>query len=72
MMDRSDEKTKELVVSPHGDPHVDEDPLADTEKSFWERSWPTFACGAGLWSDGYLQYVSDLFSSNLSLEVQSH
>ncbi|GAQ38513.1 hypothetical protein AtubIFM55763_000681 [Aspergillus tubingensis] len=47
MMDRSDEKTKELVVSPHGDPHVDEDPLADTEKSFWERSWPTFACGAG-------------------------
>ncbi|GKZ81173.1 hypothetical protein AnigIFM56816_005685 [Aspergillus niger] len=57
MMDRGDEKTKELVVSPHGDPHIDEDPLADTEKSFWERSWPTFACGAGLWSDGYLQYV---------------
>ncbi len=24
------------------------------EKSRWERSWPTIACGAGLFSDGYL------------------
>lgn len=29
-------------------------PLADHEKSRWERSWPTIACGAGLFSDGYL------------------
>nr|POE93449.1 putative metabolite transport protein [Quercus suber] len=26
-----------------------------TQKSRWERIWPTLACGAGLFSDGYLQ-----------------
>lgn len=26
-------------------------------KSRWERSWPTIACGAGLFSDGYLNGV---------------
>ena len=30
-------------------------PLENLEKSRWERSWPTIACGAGLFSDGYLQ-----------------
>lgn len=29
-------------------------PLEDHRKSRWERSWPTIACGAGLFSDGYL------------------
>jgi hypothetical protein len=29
-------------------------PLEDLQKSRWERSWPTIACGAGLFSDGYL------------------
>ncbi|KAL9127256.1 MAG: hypothetical protein Q9175_007775 [Cornicularia normoerica] len=29
-------------------------PLADHRKSRWERSWPTVACGAGLFSDGYV------------------
>jgi hypothetical protein len=29
-------------------------PLDATPKSRWERSWPTVACGAGLFSDGYL------------------
>ena len=29
-------------------------PLEQTHKSRWERSWPTIACGAGLFSDGYL------------------
>lgn len=28
-----------------------------TQKSRWERSWPTIACGAGLFSDGYLNGV---------------
>ena len=28
-----------------------------TPQSRWERSWPTIACGAGLFSDGYLQSV---------------
>ncbi|KAF2723115.1 MFS general substrate transporter [Polychaeton citri CBS 116435] len=32
-------------------------PLEDLEKSRWERIWPTIACGAGLFSDGYLQSV---------------
>lgn len=27
-------------------------------KSRWERSWPVIACGAGLFSDGYLNGVS--------------
>lgn len=30
------------------------EPLEDIQKSRWERSWPTIACGAGLFSDGYL------------------
>ena len=30
-------------------------PLAELPKSRWERSWPTIACGAGLFSDGYIQ-----------------
>ena len=29
-------------------------PLDRIEKGRWERSWPTIACGAGLFSDGYL------------------
>lgn len=32
-------------------------PLDDPTKSRWERSWPTIACGAGLFSDGYLNGV---------------
>ena len=28
--------------------------LDDLQKSRWERSWPTIACGAGLFSDGYV------------------
>ncbi|KJX95924.1 MFS phospholipid transporter Git1 like protein [Zymoseptoria brevis] len=35
-----------------------EPPSLDTsERSRWERLWPTVACGAGLFSDGYLQAV---------------
>ena len=29
-------------------------PLDDHQKGRWERSWPTIACGAGLFSDGYV------------------
>lgn len=32
-------------------------PLDATPKTRWERSWPTIACGAGLFSDGYLNGV---------------
>ena len=35
--------------------------LDNTNKSRWERSLPTIACGAGLFSDGYLNGVGDFF-----------
>lgn len=31
--------------------------LENPTKGRWERSWPTIACGAGLFSDGYLNQV---------------
>jgi hypothetical protein len=36
------------------------DPLADTPKTRWERLWPVMACGAGLFSDGYINNVCNL------------
>jgi hypothetical protein len=36
------------------------DPSAETQKSRWERLWPVMACGAGLFSDGYVNNVGDL------------
>lgn len=32
-------------------------PLEELPKSWWDRSWPVIACGAGLFSDGYLNAV---------------
>lgn len=43
-------------TSPEGAP-MDLPPLEDLQKGRWERSWPTIACGAGLFSDGYLNGV---------------
>ncbi|KAF2647893.1 MFS general substrate transporter [Lophiostoma macrostomum CBS 122681] len=31
--------------------------ISATEKSRWERLWPVIACGAGLFSDGYLNNI---------------
>ncbi|KAG9199898.1 hypothetical protein G6514_007798 [Epicoccum nigrum] len=31
--------------------------VADVEKGKWERLWPVIACGAGLFSDGYLNNI---------------
>ena len=45
---RSSEELRDVEIAP---------PLENKEKSRWERSWPTIACGAGLFSDGYLQAV---------------
>ncbi|CAG7922012.1 unnamed protein product [Penicillium olsonii] len=36
---------------------VELQPLEDVRKGRWERSWPTIACGAGLFSDGYLNQI---------------
>jgi hypothetical protein len=32
-----------------------------TGKSKWQKVWPVFACGAGLFSDGYLNAVCFFF-----------
>ena len=49
------EKLAHEDVSPSADvPVATHVPLEDLQKSRWERSWPTIACGAGLFSDGYL------------------
>jgi len=37
-----------------------------TEKSFWNRLWPVIACGAGLFSDGYLNGVIGSVNTMLS------
>src|ERR1700744_1262540 len=42
-------------------------PLAEVPKSRWERSWPVVACGAGLFSDGYLNVVIGSVSTMLAL-----
>ena len=40
------------------DPTYDRrDSIANTNKSKWDRLWPVIACGAGLFSDGYLNGV---------------
>jgi hypothetical protein len=36
--------------------------VANTDKSFYDRVWPVIACGAGLFSDGYLNGVCDRLS----------
>lgn len=37
--------------------------LDQIPKGRWERSWPVIACGAGLFSDGYLNGVRSLILS---------
>jgi hypothetical protein len=62
-------------ISPQAAP-IREQPSADyegqssatyeeTEKSQWERLWPVIACGAGLFSDGYLNGVIGFVSTML-------
>ncbi|KAJ5418024.1 uncharacterized protein N7487_001574 [Penicillium crustosum] len=47
----------EKGVGPLEENPVELSPLEKTTKGRWERSWPTIACGAGLFSDGYLNQV---------------
>ena len=42
-------------------------PLTSVPKGRWERTWPTIACGAGLFSDGYLNGVIGSVSTMLAL-----
>lgn len=57
------EKMPEKGVGPLEENPVELSPLEKTPKGRWERSWPTIACGAGLFSDGYLNQVRCVSSS---------
>lgn len=50
------EKALDIPVSDSAEPGTARDGvrLEHIEKSRWDRIWPTIACGAGLFSDGYL------------------
>ncbi|KAI9732780.1 MAG: hypothetical protein M1834_003718 [Cirrosporium novae-zelandiae] len=62
--------TEEAEVKSGGVPDIQHEieaaPLEDITKSRWERSWPTIACGAGLFSDGYLNNVIGSVGTMLS------
>lgn len=57
------------------DKHIDDSPnrafsdvpLDNVQKGRWERSWPTIACGAGLFSDGYLNGQSPRLEAQCAL-----
>lgn len=49
-------ETPEIDIAP---------PLENPEKSRWERSWPTIACGAGLLSDGKMLCTNQVASGGL-------
>lgn len=49
------------------DPTVSLAPLGEVLKGRWERSWPVIACGAGLFSDGYLNGVIGSVTTMLRL-----
>lgn len=38
------------------------------QKPFWEAIWPVLACGAGLFSDGYINNVIGSVSTTLGYE----
>ncbi|ESZ92439.1 putative metabolite transport protein [Sclerotinia borealis F-4128] len=40
-------------------------PIADLQKTRWERLWPAMACGSGLFSDGYINNVIGSVSTML-------
>ncbi|KAL4798600.1 major facilitator superfamily domain-containing protein [Aspergillus venezuelensis] len=48
---------EKIAVGEDTAPSPDAAPLENIHKSRWERSWPVIACGAGLFSDGYLNGV---------------
>ncbi|EMC99616.1 hypothetical protein BAUCODRAFT_29991 [Baudoinia panamericana UAMH 10762] len=41
--------------------------VANTDKTFWQRIWPIVGCGAGLFSDGYLNGVIGSVSTILAI-----
>lgn len=55
--DPQSEKIVEKAPAPANEAALDLPPLDELPKGRWERAWPTIACGAGLFSDGYLNGV---------------
>lgn len=77
MDSKADTKPEEIIP---GDPSSKvfefngasvEETLENLPKGRWERSWPTIACGAGLFSDGYLNGVCLFFSLMLFLYISA-
>lgn len=58
----SEMKDTEKGPTPLEEAPVEIVPLESPQKGRWERSWPTIACGAGLFSDGYLNGVRPTLS----------
>lgn len=58
------DKNKEVdnAVGADSTTSIDNDPLADIPKPFSQRIMPVMACGAGLFSDGYINNVCSLSS----------
>ena len=64
---------KDIDSSPERDEvAVHGKPLENHEKGRWERSWPTIACGAGLFSDGYLNGYAVYSLSSPYDEARAH
>jgi len=54
----------ETVATVLQSPEISQQPrtnLADDSKTQWQNLWPVIACGAGLFSDGYLNCVAYFF-----------
>lgn len=57
MASKPDSQTDESSLKAFADESRLEEPEDIPQESRWKRSWPTIACGAGLFSDGYLNGV---------------
>jgi hypothetical protein len=72
----ADPQTEKIVEekgpAPVNEAALDLPPLDELPKGRWERAWPTIACGAGLFSDGYLNGVSIQSSRYTAWRILSH
>lgn len=61
---------EEKRTVPVNEAPLDLTPLDQLPKGRWERAWPTIACGAGLFSDGYLNGVCVLHPRRTAWRIQ--
>ncbi|KAI1320880.1 putative MFS phospholipid transporter [Xylariaceae sp. FL0255] len=62
------EEQPQEIVDTKTDPETGVVPLDKQKKSFIEAAWPVFACGAGLFSDGYVNNVIGSVGTTLTYE----